>query len=105
MGGWRSTPPKSAPAPRRRCVTADGPEIARPLVLLRATADEAAGAGLMVGGLTVAARAIKQLSRMGYRLIVATDGTVALPPGLPADLEVRALAGPAAADDLAAELG
>lgn len=63
-------------------------------IILRATRAEAAGAGLRVGGLTVVERAAKQLARLpGPRVIVATDGSIALPARLPAKVEVRQLDG------------
>jgi phosphatidylglycerophosphate synthase len=79
-------------------------DVAHPLVLVRATADEAPGANRRVAGLTVVERAIKQLARMGYRLVFASDGTVQLPP-LPPGAEVEQVAGPAEADQLRARLG
>jgi phosphatidylglycerophosphate synthase len=79
-------------------------DVAHPLVLVRATADEAPGANLRVAGLTVIDRAVKQVGRMGYRLVFASDGTVALPP-LPAGAEIEQVAGPAGADELRARLG
>jgi phosphatidylglycerophosphate synthase len=72
------------------------------LVLVRATADEARGAERLVAGLTVVERALKQLLRRGHKVVVAGDGSVAL-PSLP--LAVRHVSGPAAADVLARELG
>jgi phosphatidylglycerophosphate synthase len=73
----------------------------RPLVLVRATADEAAGAGLKVAGLTVVERALKQLFHLGHRVIVASDGNI----GLPAGTTLEMVADPAAADALHAALG
>jgi len=69
-----------------------------PVFLLVATAPHAAGAGLQVAGLTVVERALRQLASRGQpsRVVVACDGTVALPRALPvgkAEIEVRAIAG------------
>jgi phosphatidylglycerophosphate synthase len=72
------------------------------LVLLRATADEARGAERVVAGLTVVERALKQLARLGHRVVVASDGSISLPPGTQ---EVRHVADPGAADSLWRELG
>jgi phosphatidylglycerophosphate synthase len=72
------------------------------LVLLRATAEEAAGAERVVAGLTIIERALKQLGRQGHRVVVASDGSITLPP---ATGEVRHVASPAAADALWRELG
>lgn len=77
-------------------------------VILKATAAEAPGARLVVAGLPVVERAIKQLGRLGStRVVVASDGAVALPGQLPANVTVRPLAGdPAQAlAALQAELG
>jgi phosphatidylglycerophosphate synthase len=86
------------------------------VVLLRATRDEAAGAALQVGGLTVVDRSLRQLGRLtGTRVVVASDGSVALPERLPVNIEVRRLESPQRdggaspgpvqdADDLAARL-
>ncbi len=78
------------------------------VVILKVTAAEAPGARLVVAGLPVVERAIKQLGRLGAtRAVVATDGLVSLPASLPANVTVRQLAGdPAAAlAALQAELG
>jgi phosphatidylglycerophosphate synthase len=81
----------------------DGAE--RPLCVLRATAEEAAGGGRRVAGLTVVERAIKQLARLGHRVVVASDGSIPLPETLPPGVEVRAVANQAGADALCRELG
>jgi phosphatidylglycerophosphate synthase len=47
---------------------------------------------------------VKQLRRMGHRVVVATDGTVPL-PDLPREVEVRTVAGRGALEDLRRELG
>jgi hypothetical protein len=75
-----------------------------PLVLVAATGNESAGASRVVAGLTVLERAVKQLRRMGHRVVVATDGTVPM-PSLPAEVEVRTVAGRGAIEDLRRELG
>jgi phosphatidylglycerophosphate synthase len=72
------------------------------LVLLRATVEEARGAERVVGGLTVVERALKQLAHLGHRVVVASDGSITLPPRTQ---EVRHVADPAAADLLWRELG
>jgi phosphatidylglycerophosphate synthase len=78
---------------------------------VRVTKDEAAGAVLEVGGLRVLDRALRQLERAGVpRVVIASDGAIALPPRLPPGTEVRELPrGPgepaAALAVLEAELG
>lgn len=80
----------------------EGPAV----VVLAATRDEAAGAGLRIAGITVAERAIRQLGQAeGTRVVVAADGSIALPARLPANAELRTVADPAAAQALARELG
>lgn len=70
------------------------PAAARPTMIVRATVAEAAGASLVVAGLAVVERSVRQLGRQaGARVIVATDGTFALPPTLPPSVEVRRLDG------------
>src|SRR5882724_1434325 len=64
-----------------------------PIVLLRATREEAAGAVLQVGGLRVIDRALRQLARQQVpRVVIATDGAIALPPWLATNVEVRQFA-------------
>src|SRR6185436_7945588 len=89
-----------------------GPISPRPAtVLLRVTKDETAGAVLQVAGLRVIDRALRQLERTGLpRVVIASDGAIALPPRLPPGAEVRELPhGPgetaAALAVLEAELG
>jgi phosphatidylglycerophosphate synthase len=75
---------------------------------LKVTADEATGARLIVAGLPVVERAIKQLGRLpATRVTVASDGSVPLPASLPSNVNVRSLTGePAVAlAALQAELG
>lgn len=77
-------------------------------VILLATEDEAIGARMRVGGLRVVDRAIRQLARLrDARVVVATDGSVALPRRLPASIERRVIDGDTAAAlaGLRAELG
>ena len=63
-------------------------------VILKATASEASGARLVVAGLPVVERAIKQLGRLPRtRVVVATDGSILLPAALPANVTTRALEG------------
>jgi hypothetical protein len=67
-------------------------------VILRATAAEAIGARMRVGGLRVVDRAVRQLARLrDARVIIATDGSVPLPRRLPSNVERRELDGDAAA--------
>jgi hypothetical protein len=69
-------------------------------VILRATAAEAIGADLRVGGLRVVDRAVRQLARLrDTRVIIATDGSISLPRRLPPNIERRKLDG-----DVAVEL-
>jgi phosphatidylglycerophosphate synthase len=77
----------------------------RPLILLRATAEEAAGGGRMVAGLTVVERAIKQLARLGHPVVVASDGSIPMPDQLPPGVEIRTVSSQAGADALCRELG
>lgn len=79
------------------------PEVA-PLVLVAATSNEAAGAGLVVAGLGVLERTLKQLRRMKHRVVIATDGTIPL-PALPPGVEVRTVAGRGTIEDLRRTLG
>ncbi len=61
-----------------------------PVILLRATREEAAGAVLEVGGLRVIDRALRQLARQQVpRVVIATDGAIALPSWLAPTVEVR----------------
>jgi phosphatidylglycerophosphate synthase len=72
------SPPESAAAPAT--------------VVLRATREEAAGAVLQVAGLRVVDRALRQLERARVpRVVIASDGAIALPARLPAGAEVRTL--------------
>jgi hypothetical protein len=69
-------------------------------VILRATAAEAIGASMRVGGVRVVDRAVRQLARLrDARVIIATDGSISLPGRLPPNIERRKLDG-----DVAAEL-
>jgi hypothetical protein len=77
-------------------------------VILRATEAEAAGARMRVGGLRVVDRAIRQLARLrDAHVVVATDGSTALPRRLPKHIERREITGDAdaALASLKAELG
>src|SRR5512144_512247 len=63
-------------------------------VVLRATAVEAVGARMRVGGMRIIDRAIRQLVRLrDARIIVATDGSIALPRRLPENVERREIQG------------
>jgi phosphatidylglycerophosphate synthase len=77
-----------------------------PVALVRATADEAEGAVLRVAGLTVLERALRQLPRLGRRVVIALGPGFPLPPQgrLPAGVELRSVANGAAVDDLARAL-
>jgi len=75
-----------------------------PLAVVAATGNESAGATQVVAGLPAVERAVKQLRRMGHRVVVATDGTVPL-PALPSDVEVRTVAGRGGIEDLRRDLG
>jgi hypothetical protein len=77
-------------------------------VILRATAAEAIGARMRVGGMRIVDRAIRQLARLrDARVIVVSDGSIPLPRRLPPNIERREIDGdPAAAiAALQAELG
>jgi phosphatidylglycerophosphate synthase len=75
-------------------------------VVVSATRAEQAGAAMRVGGLTVVERALKQLAQpVDARVLVASDGSIALPQPLPANVEVQTVADGAAAGALAAGLG
>ncbi len=75
-------------------------------VVLAATRDEAAGAALPIAGLTVIERALKQLGQSPEkRVVVASDGAIALPSPLPPNVEVRTVADGAAAAEIARSLG
>jgi phosphatidylglycerophosphate synthase len=63
-----------------------------PIVLLRATREEAAGAVLQVCGLRVIDRALRQLARQKVpRVVIASDGAIALPKWLAPTVEIRQL--------------
>jgi hypothetical protein len=75
-------------------------------LVLAATREEAAGASLRIAGLSVVERALKQLGQAtGTEVIVASDGSIALPAALPANAQVRQVADAAAAAELARSLG
>ncbi|MGD0837200.1 MAG: CDP-alcohol phosphatidyltransferase family protein [Polyangia bacterium] len=80
--------PRFPPSPSRKAA-----------VLLRATASEVAGAAVQVAGLPVAERSLKQIDRLGYAIVLASDGSCRLPMYLPAGVVVRRVPKP---DDLAA---
>jgi len=76
------------------------------VVVLAATRAEEAGATRSIAGLTVIERACKQLGQAPEtRVLLATDGSIPLPPVLPANVELRPVADRSAAEALAAELG
>jgi phosphatidylglycerophosphate synthase len=75
-------------------------------VVVSATRAEQAGASMRVAGLTIVERAIKQLAQApNARVIVASDGTVALPASLPANAEVQTVKDAEAAASVAAGMG
>jgi hypothetical protein len=75
-------------------------------LVLAATRDEAPGAGLRIAGLPVSERALKQLGLApATQVIVASDGSIALPAALPPNVQIRIVADPAAATELARSLG
>jgi phosphatidylglycerophosphate synthase len=76
------------------------------IVVVAATRAEQGGASMRIAGLSVVERAIKQLAQPpGARVVVASDGAVALPASLPANVEVRAVADTAGVASVARELG
>ncbi|HEY6477313.1 MAG TPA: hypothetical protein VI456_12080 [Polyangia bacterium] len=75
-------------------------------IILRATAQEASGALMQVGGLRVVDRAIRLLARLrDAHVVIASDGSIPLPRRLPRNMERREIEGDAAVDLLRAELG
>jgi phosphatidylglycerophosphate synthase len=75
-------------------------------VVLAATRAEATGAAMPIAGLTVFGRALKQLGQSPEkRVVLASDGTLALPSPLPANVEVRTITDQAAAATIARQLG
>ncbi|HSS39570.1 MAG TPA: CDP-alcohol phosphatidyltransferase family protein [Polyangia bacterium] len=74
--------------------------------MLCATRDEQPGATSTVAGLTVFSRALKQLGQAGdTRVVLASDGSVPVPPALPPNVELRPVADRAEAQDVARSLG
>jgi hypothetical protein len=77
-------------------------------IILRATALEATGACMQVGGLRVIDRAIRLLARLGdAHVVIAADGSVPVPRRLPPNVECRDIEGDVTAgiEQLQAELG
>jgi len=75
-------------------------------VVIAATRAEQPGASMRVAGLTIVERAIKQLALApNTKVIVASDGSVPLPPALPANAEVRTVADAAGVGAIAQDLG
>jgi hypothetical protein len=75
-------------------------------VVVAATRAEQPGAAMRIAGLTVIERAIKQLAQPpGAQVVVASDGSVALPAPLPGNVQVTAVADADAAASLAGGLG
>ena len=80
-------------------------ETATPIVI-SATRAEQPGASMRIAGLSIVERAIKQLAQLpNTRVVVASDGTIALPPALPANVEIQSVADAGAAASVAAGLG
>jgi len=73
-------------------------------VLLRATRSEATGAAMGIAGLTVFERSAKQLASQGIAIVVASDGSCALPAALGPDAEIRATASAEELNRLRAEM-
>ncbi len=77
-------------------------------ILLLATADEARGARMRVGGLRVIDRAIRQLAKLrDATVLIASDGSIPLPRRLPLHMTVHEIEGDAGAaiERLRSELG
>src|SRR5512146_2272577 len=75
-------------------------------VVIAATSAEAAGAAMPMAGLTVIGRALKQLGQSPEKRVVgASDGTIALPAPLPANVEVRVITDEGAPATIARQLG
>jgi phosphatidylserine synthase len=75
-------------------------------VVVAATRTEQPGAGMRIAGLTVVERAIKQLAQpSGAEVVVASDGSVALPPSLPGNVHVQMLDTDAGDDAVASLAG
>jgi phosphatidylglycerophosphate synthase len=75
-------------------------------VVIAATRDEAPGAAMPIAGLTVIGRALKQLGQSPEkRVVLASDGTIALPAPLPSNVEVRVVAEATAPAAIARQLG
>jgi phosphatidylglycerophosphate synthase len=75
-------------------------------VVIAATNAEATGAAMPMAGLTVIGRALKQLGQSSEnRVVVVSDGTIALPDPLPANVEVRTVVDPGAPAAIAGQLG
>jgi 1L-myo-inositol 1-phosphate cytidylyltransferase / CDP-L-myo-inositol myo-inositolphosphotransferase len=73
-------------------------------ILVRATQAESAGAGLAMAGLSVGERCLKQLGSLKLDVIVASDGTCALPKAIPAGVQVRSVHAGPELDELRAEV-
>ena len=68
---------------------ADARKPSKSPVLLRATLAEVVGSSMRVAGLSVLERAIKQLHRQQYHVVLASDGSCRLPTYLPASVQVH----------------
>jgi phosphatidylglycerophosphate synthase len=82
------------------------PEPTAPPTVIRATTETLPGAALVVGGLTVVERAIRQRAAVaGARVTVLSDGKVPLPAALPPNVTVAEAASAAPSpDDLPADV-
>jgi phosphatidylglycerophosphate synthase len=91
------------PSTATATATADQPPST---VVVAATRAEQPGASMRIAGLTIAERAIKQLAQgPNVQVVVASDGTVALPARLPANVQVQSIADGGGAASIAAGLG
>ncbi len=73
-------------------------------VLVRATQAEATGAGLVMAGLSVGERCMRQLRSLKLDVVVASDGTCPLPKAIPPDVQIRAVPVGQTLDELRAEV-
>jgi phosphatidylglycerophosphate synthase len=73
-------------------------------VLLRATNAEAPGACLQIAGLSIFERSVKQLASQGIEVVLASDGSCALPSSLGSGVEIRSVASGKDLDRLRAAL-
>ncbi|HVV17680.1 MAG TPA: CDP-alcohol phosphatidyltransferase family protein [Polyangia bacterium] len=75
-------------------------------VVLCATRAELPGATSSIAGLTVLSRALKQLGQaLDTRVVLASDGSLPVPPALPPNVELLAVADRAQAEEVGRRLG